>query len=124
MATYADRIKVFIPQAHLAHALADAAKRNGKEEQFGAMTYVGSKNCHEGLAAHELGIRAELGMSLYWGADYDRRVFESNGDDGRDMILPPPWAFARSRATRTTPTLTCVARSSTTTITSTRTSWW
>jgi hypothetical protein len=94
MATYADRIKVFIPKNHLEVALRHAAQRNGKESYYGSMTYIGSKTCHEGLAAHELGIRAELGMSLYWGANYDKRVF-SQGDDGQDMQLPQPLGYCQ-----------------------------
>jgi hypothetical protein len=79
------RVMVKLPQRVVDQALKLAEERNAKEKRYGAMTYGGKLG---GVQAHILGILGEAAVAYQTGQDVDRRIFDTHGDDGIDLIVP------------------------------------
>lgn len=79
------RIAIQLTEAQKQDVLDLAKQRNKKEKRFGGKTYNDTMTAQD---SHNMGLMAEMAVSVYLGVDVDRRIFNNKGDDGVDLVCP------------------------------------
>lgn len=82
LAAHTRRQIVILTAEEMEKATSLGQKRNGKEKQFGSMTYDKRLS---GDQAHRIGVLAEWGAARFFGMRVDERIFSHCGDDGIDL---------------------------------------